>query len=263
MYRRGTGDSHDSRKYSMNTTTKKVAFITGSTRGIGQTLAYEFAKLGYAVIVNGRQPSAATEQLIKDIKNISAESNIFYFDVGDTAQVEAGFKKILETYDRVDVLVNNAGIVKNKMFAKMDYADWDAVMKTNVYGMFSVTKNVLPLMIKNNCGRIINLSSVSAFIGDFGQTAYSASKAAILGFTRSLARETAKYNVTANVVYPGLVETEILKDVPQEYMDKLLKNIPLGRVAKKEEIAKLVLFLASEDSSYITGSLVNITGGWI
>lgn len=237
--------------------------VTGSSRGIGETLAFEFAKKGYAVILNCRKKSVASEKLAQDIKKISAGSNIFYFDVADRAEVELGFKKILSEYKNIDILINNAGIVKNKMFAKMDYEDWDSVIKTNLYGVFSVTKQVVPLMIKNNWGRIINISSVSAFIGDFGQTNYSASKAALAGFTKSLAKEMAQYNITVNVVYPSAVETDLVKGIPAKYMENLLKNIPLGRVAKKEEIARLVLFVASEDSSYITGSLINITGGWI
>lgn len=241
----------------------KTVLITGSTRGIGKCAAIEFAKKNYTVILNGTKETSDSKKLLRDIKKNSNTSSIYYFDVSSQKQVETNCKKIIAKYKKIDILINNAAIVKNKLFVKMSYEQWDQVIKTNLYGLFLITKQIAPLMIENNWGRIINMSSISGLIGDFGQTNYSTTKAGVLGFTKSLAKEVARYNITVNAICPGLVDTEILKDVPKEYMDKLIEKIPLGRVAKKEEIAKLMLFIASNDSAYITGECININGGWL
>lgn len=239
----------------------KTVFITGSTRGIGKTLALEFAKKKYLVVLNGTRKTIHSAMLLKKLKILSPKSTIYYFDVSDTDQVEKNIQKIISKYKHIDILVNNAGIVRNKLFIKMDYKDFDEVIKINLYGIFNVTKALLPSMIANKWGRVINMTSISALMGDFGQTNYSASKAAVIGLTKSLAKETAKFNITVNAVSPGLVNTDILKDVPKEYMDKLIEKIPLKRMANVKEIANLILFLASNNSCYITGSIINIDGG--
>lgn len=240
----------------------KTVFITGSTRGIGKAIALEFAKNKHRIILNGTRENENSRKVLKEIKKYSPGSDIYYFDVSDLAQVEKECRTIIKRFKKIDVLVNNAGIAKDKTLIKMDYDDWDSVIKTNLYGPFYITKQILSNMIQNNWGRIINISSIIGLIGNFGQTNYSAAKAGLIGFTKSLAKETAKYNITVNAVCPGLVETDIIKDVPKEFMDKMLEKIPLKRLAKPQEIAKLVLFLASSDSSYITGEYTNINGGW-
>lgn len=242
---------------------KKVVLITGSTRGIGKAIAFELIRDGYQVILHGTKESAIAKETLQEIKKISKGATIFYFDVGESQQVAKVCAEILHRYGRVDILVNNAGIVRNKLFSKMDLPDWDAVLKTNLYGPFLVTKQFLPAMIENTWGRIVNMSSISGEIGDFGQTNYSTTKAGIVGFTKSLAKEVARYNITVNAVSPGLVKTDILKDVPKPYMEKLLEKIPLKRVAETKEIAKLVRFLVSDEAVYITGANMHINGGWL
>ncbi len=240
---------------------KKVVFITGSTRGIGRSGAFAFAKKGYTVILNGRKETEKTKKLIKDIQNYSSKSQIFYFDISKQDEVIKYCQKIIAEYKKVDVLINNAGIVKDRTFLKMSFEEWDDVIKTNLYGAFYITKQILPVMIEKGFGRIINISSIIGVTGNFGQTNYSASKAAILGFTKSLAKEMASRNITVNAVCPGFVDTEMSAKVPKEYIETILEKIPLKRMAKPEEIAELLTYLASEESAYITGSEIHINGG--
>jgi 3-oxoacyl-[acyl-carrier protein] reductase len=241
---------------------KGTVLITGSTRGIGRACAIEFAIKGYKVIANGTKETASSRELLKTIKQFSPESVIYYFDVSDIKEVENSCQNIINKHKKIDILINNAGILRDKTLLKMEYEEWDRVIKTNLYGVFNVTKQILPLMVGNKWGRIINISSIVGEIGNFGQTNYSAAKAGLIGFTKSLAKEVARYNITVNALAPGLVETDILKNVPKEFMDRMLEKIPLRRLAKTKEIANLVLFLASEKSSYITGDVLNINGGW-
>ena len=241
---------------------KKTVLITGSTRGIGRSIAEMFAKKKYTVIVNGLNQTIQTKEFINRIKKQSTDSSIYYFNVASPKEVEINCQKILAKYKQIDILINNAGIVNNKLLINMSYDDFDRVIKTNLYGTFLTTKYLLPSMIKSNWGRIINMSSISGIIGDFGQTNYSASKAAIIGFTKSLSKEVARYNITVNSICPGLVATDILKNVPEKYLGQLIEKIPLRKMAQPEEIANLVWFLASNQSSYITGEYININGGW-
>lgn len=242
---------------------KKTVFITGSTRGIGRAAALEFARNRYTVILNGTKETKDADSLIEEIKEISGESRIYYFDVTNQKEVEDNCKNIIEKHKKIDILVNNAGIVRDKTFLKMNNEEWDSVIKTNLYGPYYITKQILPNMIENKFGRIINISSIVGLIGNFGQTNYSASKAGLIGFTKSLAKEVAKYNITVNAVAPGLVDTDILKGIPEQYLKKLLEKIPIGRIAVREEIARLILFLSSDNSAYITGECININGGWL
>ncbi len=242
---------------------KKIVLITGSTRGIGRTAAIEFAKAKYIPLLNGTKKTEESIQLLKEIKKMCPETNIYYFNVANKQEVKNSIQKIINKYKRIDILINNAGILRDKLFTKMGLQDFDDVLKTNVYGTFLVTKNVIENMIMNKYGRIINISSVIGKIGGFGQVNYATSKAAVLGFTKSLSKEVAKYNITVNAVCPGLVKTDILKNVPEKYMSRLIEKIPLGRMAKRKEIADILLFLASDKSSYITGSAIDINGGWL
>lgn len=242
---------------------KKVAFITGSTRGIGKATALKFANNGYTVVLNGTKETKESTNLIRKIKKISPQSSIFYFDVSNGKQVEDSCQKIIRKYKKIDVLVNNAGILRDRSFLKMSFEEWDCVIKTNLYGVFFVTKQILPLMVNNNFGRVINISSIMGVTGNFGQTNYATTKAGLIAFTKSLAKEVAKYNVTVNAIRPGLVETDIMGSISEEFRSKLLEKIPLGRMAKPEEIAELALFLSSNESSYITGAAIDANGGWL
>ncbi|MEK7544033.1 MAG: 3-oxoacyl-ACP reductase FabG [Patescibacteria group bacterium] len=241
----------------------KIVFVTGSSRGIGRAIALEFARLGYTVIIHASHASREAVESLTRVKRLSSKSDAVYFDVTDPQAVSKGCAEILKRFGHVDILVNNAGIVRNVLFAKMTTEDWDIVMKTNVYGAFYVTKQVLPSMIAAGWGRILFLSSISGVRGDFGQTNYSASKAALIGLTKSLAKEVARFGITVNAIAPGLVETDILKDVPASYMEAMIKQIPLGRKARPEEIASLAVYLASQDAGYITGAAIPVNGGWM
>lgn len=243
---------------------KKAVFITGSTRGIGKSMALEFAKNGYAVVLNGTNKSDASEKTLAEVKKFAPESQIFYFDVSDPKLVESGCRKILSEFGQIDVLVNNAGIVRDRSLLKLSLEDWDIVIKTDLYGPFYIIKQFLPSMVEKGSGRIINISSIIGQIGNFGQTNYSAAKAGLIGLTKSLAKETARFKVTVNAICPGFTETDMVAGVSDEIMQaKVLPKIALGRLAKPEEIAKLALFLASDDSGYITGECIGINGGWL
>jgi NAD(P)-dependent dehydrogenase (short-subunit alcohol dehydrogenase family) len=242
---------------------KKAAFITGSSRGIGKAIAYLFASQGYLPVLHGHKRSLVSEKTITEIRELSPKSRIYYFDVADRKKAEIGCKKILDDYGGIPILVNNAGILKDRTFLNMDFTEWDDVIKTNLYGTYLVTKQILPSMVKSQFGRIINISSVIGITGNFGQANYAAAKAGIIGLTKSLAKETAKFDITVNAVCPGLVDTEILDRVPKEKMQKLLEQIPVGRKATPQEIAQLVFYLATNASSYLTGQAISINGGWL
>lgn len=230
----------------------KTILITGSGRGIGRQMARDFAEVGYKVLGVEINPGPKDDCLEE-----------YRLDVSDAQAVEQIFREILKQHPIIDVLINNAGIMQDEMFVKMDFATWDAVLKTNLYGAFNVTKQVLPGMIERNWGRVINISSIIGLTGNYGQTNYAAAKSGLLGLTKSLAKEVARNNITVNAVCPGLIDTDMIKDVPPEHMDKMLSKIPARRLGETEEISKLALYLASEDSGYITGSIVNINGGWL
>lgn len=240
-----------------------IVFVTGSSRGIGRAIALAFANKGATVIMHATRASSTAIQTLRLVKRACPKSIAVYFDITDPQAVAHGCAHILKRFGRVDILVNNAGIVRNVLFTKMRVEDWDIVMKTNVYGAFFVTKELLPAMIAAGWGRILSLSSISGVRGDFGQTNYSASKAALLGLTKSLSREVARYGITVNAIAPGLVDTDILHNVPTHYMDEMIRQIPLGRKAKPDEIASLAVFLASEEAGYITGTAIHINGGWL
>ncbi|MDP1722127.1 MAG: 3-oxoacyl-ACP reductase family protein [Candidatus Gottesmanbacteria bacterium] len=244
-------------------TKEKIVFVTGSSRGIGRAIALGFAREGNIVVTHASHPSPESKDVLRQIKRLSPKSNAVYFDITDPNAVARGCAKVISQFGHIDILVNNAGIVRNVLFTKMSGEDWDIVMKTNVYGAFFVTKQLLPGMIASGWGRIIFLSSISGQRGDFGQTNYSASKAALIGFTKSLAKEVARFGITVNAICPGLVDTEILKDVPTSYMETMIKQIPLGRKAQPEEIASLAVYLASPQAGYITGAAIPINGGWM
>ena len=239
----------------------KTVLITGSTRGIGKALALSFAKIGYSVILNSTTKNLSSQNTLKQVQSLSKNSGIYYFDVSNRKDLKENCRQIFSKYKTIDVLINNAGIVRDKTFLKMTYNDWNKVIKVNLTGVFNITKEVLPIMAQQKWGRIVSISSVVALSGNFGQTNYSATKAGIIGFTKSLAKEVARYNITVNAVCPGFVETDMLKDIPQSYLNKILEKIPMRRLAKPSEIAELVLFLASDKCSYITGEYISINGG--
>ncbi len=238
----------------------KIALITGSTRGIGKAIAIAFAKNGADVIITGRNRSAA-EVLAKNIEN-EFGVKAFGINLDISGDFEESFKEITQwTNGKIDILVNNAGITKDTLFIRMKQEDWDSVINTNLTGTFKITQAVAKLMIKQRYGRIINISSIIGFIGNVGQVNYATTKAGLIGFTKSLAKELASRNITVNAVAPGFIETDMTAELPADIVENYLKQIPLGRFGKPEDVANVVLFLASDMASYITGETIHINGG--
>ena len=236
---------------------KKIALITGSSRGIGREIAFYLAKEGYEVILHGQKISKNLKDTEKQLKKLKALNSTVLFDVSNSKEVKMSLSK----FKKIDVLVNNAGISKDSTFINMEENDFDKVIKTNLYGPFFVTKQVLPKMIKNKYGRIINISSIASD-GAFGKTNYSSAKAGLNGFTKSLALEVAKYNITVNAVSPGFINIGMSLKIPAKYRKIILDNTASKRAGRPGEVAKLVSFLANKDSSYITGEIIGINGGW-
>lgn len=241
----------------------KVAFITGATRGIGRQIAITLAKEGFDIAINYRKEN---EDLIETKKLVESQ-NVKCFTVqGDVSSFEDSermVKDIIEEFNHIDILVNNAGITKDMLLMRMKKEDFESVIGVNLVGTFNITKNVIPYMMKNRSGRIINVSSVVGISGNAGQTNYSASKAGIIGFTKSLAKEVGSRNILVNAVAPGFIETQMTDVLKEEVKEEISKTIPLKRMGTAEDVANVVKFLASKDSSYITGQVINIDGGML
>ena len=241
--------------------TGKTVLVTGSTRGIGRAIAQEFAKHNANVIVTGRVEDRAKEVASQLANSYGVKTLGVGMDVGDPLSVEEAFKKIYEVFEGVDILVNNAGITRDTLFLRMKLEDWEEVLKVNLTGTFLVTKQVVRYMTKKRWGRIINITSVVGFTGNVGQVNYSTTKSGLIGFTKSLAKELAPRNVLVNAVAPGFIETDMTETLKDEIKEQYKKQIPLGRFGKPEEVAKVVLFLASPMADYITGETIHVNGG--
>lgn len=241
----------------------KVAFITGATRGIGRQIAITLAKEGFDIAINYRKEN---EDLIETKKLVEAQNAKCFTVQGDVSSFEDSermVKDIIEEFNHIDILVNNAGITKDMLLMRMKKEDFESVIGVNLVGTFNITKNVIPYMMKNRSGRIINVSSVVGISGNAGQTNYSASKAGIIGFTKSLAKEVGSRNILVNAVAPGFIETQMTDVLKEKVKEEISKTIPLKRMGTVEDVANVVKFLASKDSSYITGQVINIDGGML
>ncbi len=243
--------------------TTKVALITGATRGIGKQIALELAENGYNVSLNYRTLSDEVNSLKAEIESKGVKCLLVSGDVSDFESCEKMAKETVESLGQIDVLVNNAGITKDGLLMRMKKEDFTKVIDVNLVGTFNMTRNVIPFMIKKKSGRIINVSSVVGVTGNAGQTNYSASKAGIIGFTKSLAKEVASRNILVNAIAPGFIATDMTSVLSDEVKEGINAQIPLKRMGTAREIAKVVKFLASEDSSYITGQVINIDGGMV
>lgn len=241
----------------------KLAIITGGTRGIGKQIALTFAKEGYNIAINYRTENEDLKNTKKEIEENNVKCFTFQGDVTNFKDCEQFVKQIVEEFGNIDVLVNNAGITRDTLLMRMKEEDFKQVIDTNLIGTFNVTKNVIGNMIKARNGRIINISSVVGISGNAGQTNYSASKAGIIGFTKSLAKEVASRNITVNAVAPGFIETQMTDVLKEDIKEEIAKKIPLKRMGTPQDVANVVKFLASNDSSYITGQVINIDGGML
>ena len=241
----------------------KVAFITGATRGIGRAIALELANEGYKIALNYRTENEALETLKKEISELGTECYPVQGDVSKAEDSERMTKEIIEHFEQIDVLVNNAGITKDKLIQRMKEEEFTDVINVNLVGTFNITKNVIKYMTKKRYGKIINISSVVGISGNAGQSNYAASKAGIIGFTKSIAKELASRNITANAVAPGFIQTDMTNVLKDEIKEEIESTIPLKRLGTAEDVAKVVKFLASDDSNYITGQVINVDGGML
>lgn len=242
----------------------KVVLITGATRGIGKQIAITMAKEGYDIAINCRAKNEEAENLKNMLDNeYSVKAVLVQGDVSKFEDAENMVKQTIEELGKIDILVNNAGITKDGLLMRMSKEDFESVININLEGTFNVTRNVIPLMVKQKSGRIINMASVVGEIGNAGQTNYSASKAGIIGFTKSLAREVASRNILVNAVAPGFIATDMTSVLSDSVKENINTQIPLKRMGEAQDVANLVKFLASDDSSYITGQVINVDGGMV
>jgi 3-oxoacyl-[acyl-carrier protein] reductase len=238
-----------------------VALVTGSSRGIGRAIAIELAKSGIDLVVNDSKNPHEGLEVVNEITKIGQRAIYIQADVSDPDQVEKMVEEIISEFGKIDILVNNAGIIVDKLLRDMTIEEWNKVIAVNLTGVFNCTKSAIKYMQKQKSGNIINISSVSGQIGNIGQANYSASKAGVISFTKTVAKEYAKDGIIVNAVAPGFIRTKMIENIPEKVMLKILKQIPLGRLGEPEEVAKLVRFLASDDAKYITGQIISINGG--
>jgi len=245
----------------------KVALVTGSSRGIGAAVLAGFARAGATCVLHfwddpdgaNRKDADALAAQLRQAPN-AAPVHVFPADVRDAAQVEALMRQVKETCGGLDVLVNNAGIIRDRTLRKMTLDEWHAVIQTNLDGVFHCCKYGLEIL--RDGGRVVNVASVAGLVGFHGQTNYAAAKAGVIGMTRVMAKELARRGITVNAVAPGVIQTAMLGEVKEEVRAEYLKQIPVGRLGKPEDVANAVLFFASEESSYVTGQVLPVTGGW-
>lgn len=238
----------------------RIALITGASRGIGRAIAAELAQRGASVAVNFKANRTAAEELRREIHELGCDCELFQGDISDRQHARRLIHEVTEYFHRIDILINNAGIARDRSIRKMTDEDWAAVIDTNLNGVFYCTSAAIPTMIEHKYGRIVNIASFSGQAGNFGQANYAASKGGIIAMTKVLALELAKFNITANVISPGFTETEMVGAIPAEVLDQILARIPMKRLARPEEIAKAVAFLLC-DGDYITGQQINVNGG--
>lgn len=241
----------------------QVAMVTGGRRGIGFTIAQVLGENGARVAINDVAPQEEIEKAVEELKEQGIEARGYIADVTKKEEIKTVVQDIINTWGQIDILVNNAGITRDALLVRMKDEDWKAVLEVGVQGVYYCTKEVLRYMMKKRYGRIINISSVVGVMGNAGQTNYSTAKAAILGFTKSLAREVASLGITVNAVAPGFINTEMTKKLPEEVREVWLQQVPLRRWGEPEEVAQVVAFLASRAAGYITGQTIHVNGGLV
>ncbi len=241
----------------------QVAMVTGGRRGIGFTIAQVLGENGARVAINDVASQEEIEKAVEELKEQGIEARGYIADVTKKEEIKTVVQDIINTWGQIDILVNNAGITRDALLVRMKDEDWKAVLEVGVQGVYYCTKEVLRYMMKKRYGRIINISSVVGVMGNAGQTNYSTAKAAILGFTKSLAREVASLGITVNAVAPGFINTEMTKKLPEEVREVWLQQVPLRRWGEPEEVAQVVAFLASRAAEYITGQTIHVNGGLV
>jgi 3-oxoacyl-[acyl-carrier protein] reductase len=241
----------------------KTVLITGASRGIGKAIALAFAKVGANVVINYNHSKDKAEALVQEIEGLGAKAFAIQADVSDFEQAKALIESAIDTFGQIDALINNSGITKDNLMLRMKEEDFDQVINVNLKGTWNMCKHITKHFLKNKAGSIINISSVVGLIGNPGQSNYVASKAGIIGLTKSLAKEFGSRNITVNAIAPGFIETEMTEKLSDEIKEYYLKQIPLNRLGQPEDIADLCVFLASDKARYITGQTISVNGGMI
>jgi 3-oxoacyl-[acyl-carrier protein] reductase len=243
--------------------TGKTALVTGASRGIGKAIAIELARQGVNVAVNFAGNAQKAEEVVAELKALGVQAFAIKADVANSEEVAAMVKETIAAFGTLDILINNAGITRDGLIMRMKEEDWDAVINTNLKGVFNCAKAVTRQMMKQRYGRIVNISSVVGVLGNAGQANYVAAKAGVIGLTKTLARELANRNITVNAVAPGFIETDMTDELSDEIKQELMKQIPLAKLGKAEDIASVVRFLVSDDANYMTGQTLHVDGGMV